>query len=222
MRHSNRSRRGRALFVFTIGIVLIVLASAFFLLQAAGNTQLVGVGAAATLLGCAMLVVAAGSLLPSVEDWFGARHELRTIQPLLTELGRRHPDVGIGVRPRGPLVFRVAERMSLISDALFLEATAADAARKRPVDATCARPPHELDEVDDGSMVESPSVPPKEQARAIAQWIYVGRQDAPEGTSATFPGLGWLRQPASYSDREWILEIAQQYRELTLTKSGTA
>ena len=136
MRHSNRSRRGRALFVFTVGIVLIVLASAFFLLRAAGNTQLVGVGAAATLLGCAMLVVAAGSLLPSVEDWFGARHELRIIQPLLTELGRRHPDVGIGVRPRGPLVFRVAERMSLISDALFLEATAADAARKRPVDAT--------------------------------------------------------------------------------------
>jgi hypothetical protein len=222
MRHSNRSRRGRALFVFTIGIVLIVLASAFFLLRAAGNTQLIGVGAAATLLGCAMLVVAAGSLLPSVEDWFGARYELRTIQPLLTELGRRHPDVGIGVRPRGPLVFRVAERMSLISDALFLEATAADAARRRPVDATGAPPTRELDEVDDGSVVESPSVPPKEQAAAIANWIYAGRDDAPKGTSATFPGLGWLRQPASYSDREWILEIAQQYRELALSKSGTA
>ena len=82
-----------------------------------------------------MLVVAAGSLLPSIEDWFGARRELRVIQPLLTELGRRHPDVGIGVRPRGPLVFRVAERMSLISDALFLEATAADARAERPVDA---------------------------------------------------------------------------------------
>ena len=131
MRHSNRSRRGRALFVFTIGIVLIVLASAFFFLRAVGTTGPVGVGAAATLLGCAMLVVAAGSLLPSVEDWFGARRELRAIQPLLDELGRRHPDVGIGVRPRGPLVFRVAERMSLISDALFLEATAADNSRKR-------------------------------------------------------------------------------------------
>jgi len=222
MRHSSRSRRGRALFVFTIGIVLIVLASAFFLLRAAGNTQLVGVGAAATLLGCAMLVVAAGSLLPSVEDWFGARYELRTIQPLLTELGRRHPDVGIGVRPRGPLVFRVAERMSLISDALFLEATSADAARKRPVDAKCARPTRELDEVDDGSVIESPSVPPNEQAGAIAQWIFDGREDAPEGTSATFPGLGWLRQPASYSDREWILKIAQRYRELARSKSGTA
>ena len=128
MRHSNRTRRGRALFVFTVGIVLIVLASAFFFLRAVGTTQFVGVGAAATLLGCAMLVVAAGSLLPSVEDWFGARRELRTIQPLLDELGQRHPDVGIGVRPRGPLVFRVAERMSLISDALFLEATTADAA----------------------------------------------------------------------------------------------
>jgi hypothetical protein len=173
MRHSNRSRRGRALFVFTIGIVLIVLASAFFLLRAAGNTQLIGVGAAATLLGCAMLVVAAGSLLPSVEDWFGARYELRTIQPVLAELGRRHPDVGI-------------------------------------------------DDVDDGSELESPPVSPREQARTVAQWIYDGREDAPKGTGATFPGLGWLRQPASFSDREWILEIAQQYRELTLSKSGTA
>jgi hypothetical protein len=224
MRHSNRSRRGRALFVFTLGIVLIVLASAFFLLRAAGSTQLVGVGAAATLLGCAMLVVAAGSLLPSVEDWFGARYELRAIQPLLTELGRRHPDVGIGVRPRGPLVFRVAERMSLISDALFLEATSADAARKRPVDATGARPPRDLDEIDgvsDLSEVESSPMPPREQAQTIAQWIYDGRQDAPEGASAVFPGLGWLRQPTSYADREWILEIAQQYRQLTLSKSGT-
>jgi hypothetical protein len=221
MRHSNRSRRGRALFVFTIGIVLIVLASAFFFLRAAGTTRFVGVGAAATLLGCAMLVVAAGSLLPSVEDWFGARHELRTIQPLLTELGRRHPDVGIGVRPRGPLVFRVAERMSLISDALFLEATSADAARKRPVDATGALATRELNAVDDVSELEPPSVPPHEQALAIAIWVHAAREDVPKEASATFPGLGWLRQPTTYSDREWILEIAQQYRELTVSKSGT-
>lgn len=218
MRHSNRSRRGRALFVFTLGIVLIVLASAFFFLRAVGNTQLVGVGAAATLLGCAMLVVAAGSLLPSVEDWFGARYELRTIQSLLTELGRRHPDVGIGVRPRGPLVFRVAERMSLISDALFLEATAADAAGKRPADGSSEFD----DDPDDVTELESPSVRPEEQARAIAQWIYDGREDAPNGISATFPGLGWLRQPTTYSDREWILEIAQQYRQLAISKNGTA
>jgi hypothetical protein len=219
MRHANRSRRGRALFVFTLGIVLIVLASAFFLLRAAGSTRLVGVGSAATLLGCAMLVVAAGSLLPSIEDWFGARYELRTIQPLLTELGRRHPDIGIGVRPRGPLVFRVAERMSLISDALFLEATSADAARKHPVG---ARPSRELDEEDDASELESPSVPPEKQARTIAQWIYDGREDAPDDADATFPGLGWLRQPTSFSDREWILEIAQQYRQLAISKGGTA
>jgi len=220
MRHSNRTRRGRALFIFTLGIVLIVLASAFFLLRAVGNTELVGVGAAATLLGCAMLIVAAGSLLPSIEDWFGARYELRTIQPLLTELGRRHPDVGIGVRPRGPLVFRVAERMSLISDALFLEATAADAARRRTVDATGARATGDLDDVDDASELESPPVPPREQARTIAQWIFDGREGAPEDKRASFPGLGWLRQPTSYSDREWILEIAQQYRQLALSKKG--
>ena len=111
LRHSNRTRRGRALFVFTVGIVLIVLASAFFLLRAAGTTGPVGVGAAATLLGCAMLIVAAGSLLPSLEDWFGAHRELRTIQPILEELGHPHPDVGLGVRPRRTLTFRLAEPM---------------------------------------------------------------------------------------------------------------
>lgn len=222
MRHSNRTRRGRALFVFTVGIVLILLASAFFLLRAAGSPHLLGVGAAATLLGCAMLIVAAGSLLPSIEDWFGARYELRTIQPLLTELGRRHPDIGIGVRPRGPLAFRVAERMSLISDALFLEATAADVVRKRPVDATGSRSTADLDDLEDASEIEVPSVSPQEQARTIADWIHDGREDAPDGTTATFPGPGWLRQPTSYSDREWILAIAQQYRQLALSKSGIA
>jgi hypothetical protein len=216
MRHSNRSRRGRALFVFSIGIVLIVLASAFFLLRAVGSTHLVGVGAAATLLGCAMLVVAAGSLLPSVEDWFGARRELRVIQPILIELGRRHPDIGIGVRPRGPLVFRVAERMSLISDALFLEATSAETVRKRPVDATRVRQLREDADIDDVSELETPEIEPREQAREIASWIYSGRDGEPKERAANFPGLGWLRQPTSYSDREWILEIAQQYRELTL------
>jgi hypothetical protein len=211
MRHSNRSRRGRALFVFTIGIVLIVLASAFFVLRAVWTTELVGVGTAATLLGCAMLVVAAGSLLPSVEDWVGARRELRIIQPLLSELGRRHPDVGIGQRPRGPLVFRVAERMSLISDALFLEATAADTNRKVRVDTAGAPPSGDADDRE----LELPAVPPNEQAGAIARWIYDGREGDREGEQAKFPGLGWLRQPRMFSDREWILEIAQQYRELS-------
>ncbi len=220
MRHSNRTRRGRALFVFTIGIVLIVLASAFFFLRAVGTTQFVGVGAAATLLGCAMLVVAAGSLLPSVEDWFGARRELRTIQPLLDELGRRHPDVGIGVRPRGPLVFRVAERMSLISDALFLEATAQ--ASRRPVDATGKASNVDVEqelELADISDIETPLVAPVEQAHAIADWIYAGRIDEAARRSS-FPGLGWLRQPTSYSDREWILTIAKQYRQLEQTDAA--
>jgi hypothetical protein len=216
MRYSNRSRRGRALFVFTVGIVLIVLASAFFFLRAVGTTGLVGVGAAATLLGCAMLVVAAGSLLPSIEDWFGARRELRAIEPLLAELGRRHPDVGIGERPRGPLVFRVAERMSLISDALFLEATTADSRRKR-VDVSGALPTRE--DIDDPQL-DAPDVPPKEQASAIARWIYAGREGASDDERPSFPGLGWLRQPTEFSDREWILEIAEQYR--ALDRSGGA
>ncbi|MGV0792059.1 hypothetical protein [Mycolicibacterium sp. XJ1819] len=223
LRYSNRSRRGRALFVFTIGIVLIVLASAFIVLRAVSSTRLVGIGTAATLLGCAMLVVAAGSLLPSMEDWFGARRELGVIEPLSAELGRRHPDVGIGVRPRGPLVFRVAERMSLISDALFLEASAADSARKRRVEAGALprRDDEDLRRGDDDIDLEVPGVSPQEQARAIAQWLYAGREPdngtpraARQQADAEFPGLGWLRQPPTYSDREWILEIAAQYRAL--------
>lgn len=197
VRNSNRTRRGRALFVFSVGIVLIVLASAFILLRAVGSTQLVGVGAAATILGCAMLVVAGGSLLPSVEDWFGARRELRTIAPLLAELSCRHPNIGIGVRPRGPLLFRVAEQMSLISDALYLEATAV------------------LDGAGEAAGSGRVDVAPDVQARRVASWIYDGRSSRPKGGSRTkFPGPSWLRQPATYSDREWILAIAAQYREL--------
>jgi hypothetical protein len=201
-RHSNRTRRGRALFVFTIGIALIVLASAFFLLRAAGSTRFVGVGAAATLLGCAMLVVASGSLLPSIEDWFGAKRELRVIQPLLAELSRRHPDVGIGVRPRGPLLFRVAEQMSLISDALYLEATHALGGEDGDGG------------YDDSSDPATRSVSPEQQAQRIAEWIHTGQVDDRDAANARFPGPNWLRQPPSYSDREWILAIADQYRTL--------
>jgi hypothetical protein len=218
VRHSNRTRRGRALFVFSVGMVLMVLASAFFLLRAVGNTDVLGVGAAATLLGCAMLVVAGGSLLPSVEDWFGARRELRTIQPLLAELNTRHPDVGIGVRPRGPLLFRVAEQMSLISDSLYLEAIAAEGARRRTVDATAGQRDIEQSlNIADIADLDSPPVPADEQARGIAEWIFAGRDAARDAAAhQAFPGLNWLRQPATFSDREWILAIAEQFRELEL------
>jgi hypothetical protein len=196
LRHSNQSRRGRALFVFTVGIVLIVAVIAFFLLRAVAATPLVGIGAAATLLGCAMLMVAVGSLLTTIEDWFGARREMRMLKPLLNELLERQPHVGIGVRPRGPLVFRVAEQMSLISDALYLEATQA------------AGPEDEDADVETG---EPPSIRPQEQALAIAEWINASSLEHPE---AMFPGLSWLQQPANYSDRDWILSIAHEYRTL--------
>ena len=62
-RYSSRSRRGRALVIFTVGIVLIVMASASFFLSAISNTEFVGVGAAVTLLGAAVVIVAAGPLL---------------------------------------------------------------------------------------------------------------------------------------------------------------
>ncbi|KAA0105598.1 DUF6545 domain-containing protein [Mycolicibacterium sp. P1-5] len=216
MRHSNRTRRGRALFVFTLGIALLVAATAFFLIHTVGTSHLVGVGTAATLLGAAMAIVAAGSLLPAVEDWFGGRRELRLIEPLLTELERRQPEVGIGERPRGPLVFRVAERLSLISDALYMEATMAEHLRAGKPDGAA---------VDVLSDVERTGVSPDAQAMAIAKWIHAGRSTprvaGPAG-HGPFPGMSWLGQPDSYSDREWILEIARQYRALEQRKTAVS
>jgi hypothetical protein len=208
MRYSNTSRRGRALFVFSVGIGLLVLTIGFFLLRAIGSTEFVNVGSAITLLACAMLIVATGSLLPSVEDWFGARREMRAIQPLLRELCLRQPEVGVGVRPSGPLAFQVAEQMSLISDGLFLEATEAHAAvRAGTLSAADSKPP---------------AVGPRDQAHTVAKWIYDGRQSGDKATH--FPGLAWLRQPDGYSDREWILAISQQYYDLTadVRRTGSA
>lgn len=202
LRLSNSSRRGRALFMFTAGIALIVAASAFFLIRALGTTPLIGVGTAATLLIAAMAVVAAGSLLPSSEDWVGARRELRIIRPLQREMTRRHPDVGIGVRPRGPLVFRVAERLSLISDAIYLEAIEHD------------DPDDPEGNPEDGELEAPTGVGTGEQARAVARWIRAGNGGDSQAAAAAFPGRGWLRQPEDCSDREWILEIAHQYRIL--------
>jgi hypothetical protein len=192
VRLSSATRRGRALLLFTAGMALIVVASAFFLTRALRRSQLVGVGTALILLLCAMAVVAAGALLPAVEDWIGARRELRLIEPLRREMERRHPDIGIGVRPRGPLVFRVAERLSLISDALYLEGALAQRGSGPGVDGRGVPADVDVDE----------------QARAVARWISAGRDEV----SAAFPGRSWLRQPADCSDREWILEIARQYR----------
>lgn len=178
LRLSDSTRRGRALFVFAAGVALIAVAVAFL----RG-----GVGPATIVLLCALAVVAAGAMLPAIEDWAAARRELRMINPLLTELKRRHRNLGIGERPRGPLAFRVAEQLSLISDGLYLEAaTATVAGGPRPDD---SRPG---------------DVSPREQADVIAGWI---RADE----SARFPGDQWLRQPPNYSDRDWILEIARSY-----------
>ncbi len=193
MRLSSATRRGRALLIFTAGIVLIAAASALFVTRAVGRSRLTGVGTAVTMLLCAMAVVAAGALLPSVEDWIGARRELRLIEPLRREMAHRHPDIGIGTRPRGPLVFRVAERLSLISDAIYLEGLLAAQQRTAPTADVPA------------------GVPPAEQARAVARWIRAGRPSMAEN----FPGRSWLSQPAECSDREWILEIARQYRALS-------
>ena len=209
MRLSNSSRRGRALLIFTAGIALLVAASAFLVGQAVGGTGSVGVSAAVTLVVCAMGIVAAGALLPAVEDWVGARRDLRRIAALRAEMGRRHPDIGIGVRPRGPLVFRVAEQLSLISDALYLEGMSAAlhaedaAAALRGEDASDAQHPEYSD--------PPAGITSAEQAGAVARWVAAG----PGRGAAVFPGRRWLRQPPDCPDRDWILEIADQYRQVT-------
>lgn len=190
IRLASASRRGRALLLFTAGIVLIIAASGFFLSRTLGGLRQAGIGTAVTLLLCAMAIVAAGALLPALEDWIGSRRELRLIEPLRQEMNRRHPDIGIGIRPRGPLAFQVAERLSLISDALYLEslrAQQAGAAEGSPPPATLTT---------------------AEQACTVARWIRAGR------AGEDFPGRRWLRQPPDCSDRDWILEIARQYRGL--------
>jgi hypothetical protein len=189
------------LFVFVIGCALLVAASAFFALRAVTPTPWVGVGTAATVLTAALVMVAAGALLPTVEDWIGARREQTAIAPLLRELERRHPDLGIGERPRGPLVFQVAEQLSLISDGLYLEAAVAQNSGRAGPD---SGPPA--------------GTTPVRQAATIAGWVYEGTV----GPGATFPGSGWLQQPDSYSDRDWILAIARQYRVLSTPGNNVA
>jgi hypothetical protein len=192
VRLSSATRRGRALLLFTAGMALIVVAIGCLVTRSLRRSELAGLGTALSLLLSAMAVVAVGALLPTLEDWIGARLELRLLEPLRKEMERRQPDVGIGVRPRGPLVFRVAERLSLISDAIYLEGLRAQQA------GGCG---------DDGPHVD---VGAAEQARAVAVWISAGSDQV--GTA--FPGRCWLRQPDGYPDRDWILEIARQYREL--------
>ena len=206
MRLSNSSRRGRALLIFTVGIAMLVAASAFFVGQAVGGTGFVGVTTAVTLVVCAMGIVAAGALLPAVEDWVGARRDLRRIAALRAEMGRRHPDIGIGVRPRGPLVFRVAEQLSLISDALYLEGASATHHLES------ASEPEQREGASAGDHLEHTDPPGdiaiSDQAAAVARWIAAGV----ERGDAVFPGRSWLRQPPDCPDRDWILEIADQYR----------
>ncbi len=105
MRHSNRTRRGRALFVFTLGVALLVAATAFFLIRAVGTSHLVGGGYSGDAAGRGDGDRRGG--IAAARDRGLVRRATRTAshRPLLTELERRQPEVGIGERPRGPLVF---------------------------------------------------------------------------------------------------------------------
>ena len=62
--------------------------------------------------------------------------------------------------------------------------------------------------------MDRPAVAPVEQARAIAQWIYAGRDGnraAGDNHSRDWSGYDSL---TAYSDRDWIIEIARQYDAL--------
>jgi hypothetical protein len=61
---------------------------------------------------------------------------------------------------------------------------------------------------------DRPAVPAWEQALRIAEWIHGSGEDGNGGPNSAFPGPYWLRQPPSFSDREWILAIAESYRGL--------
>ncbi|ALR10204.1 hypothetical protein BST43_20720 [Mycobacteroides saopaulense] len=200
MAYSNRTRRGRALFLFTVGISLLVLAVLVVAGVAVAKSEYVTIGTAATLIGCAMAMVAVGSLLPTFETWLVARREMFVLAPLYKDLKKRQPDAAIGVRPRGPLAFQVADRMAYISDALFLEAMHAqglDPESEGEGDIELDVEPVKLE------------VPPAAQAHAIVKWVLTDGDP-----KENFPGPEWLHQPDGYSDREWILAIASEYRRL--------
>jgi hypothetical protein len=80
--------------------------------------------------------------------------------------------------------------------------------------------PDDVVDFADIAELDGPAVSAEEQAKGIAQWIYDGRGTGRDAANAEFPGLNWLRQPATFSDREWILAIAEQYCELERTGLG--
>ena len=160
MRHSNRTRRGRALFVFTIGIVLIVLASAFFLLRAAGNDR--SSSASAPRRRCW-----------AARCWWSPRVAAAQRRGLVRRPARAadHPAAARRTRPapsrrrhrRAPARSAgVPRRRTDVADLRRAVPGGHSAcARKRPVG---TRPTRDLDDEDDGSELESPPVPPEEQA----------------------------------------------------------
>ncbi len=137
------------------------------------------------------------------------------IQPLDRAWLARHPDVGIGVRPARPA--GVPGRRADVADLRTRSswrptprglATSGAVRRRRRTNGELS-----TDDIDDDAELEAPPVRLERPGGGIAQWIYDGRDGRAEDGRSEVSGLGWLRQPTSYSDREWILSIAQQYRQ---------
>ena len=235
IRHSSRSRRGRALFVFTVGIVLIMLASGVLRGACRGPVVDRRRHRRDPARAARWWWWPPGRCCPASRTGSAPVASCGRSSPSSTELGRRHPDVGIGVRPRGPLGVPggradVADLRRAVPRGHRRRQHPAHRRRRGNRDGCGGAPRWELRRARrprphsgrTGSVqVDAPQVPPREQARAIAEWIYAGRAGAARRGRKSFPGLGWLRQPESYSDREWILAIAQEYRALDSAASDT-
>ncbi|MGL4305252.1 MAG: hypothetical protein ACRCSF_03780 [Mycobacteriaceae bacterium] len=243
-RYITRTQRGRGLVLFTVGISLIVVTSLLYvfggLFKSGPRDPALGVAGIFTI--AAFAAVAAGSLLPTFENWLVARKELHVLKPLWREMKSRHPDLAIGTRKHGPAAFQVADRMAYISDALFTEAKSREMLYEALAEAgasevvTAASDDIAKDRVEESNKYFA--LEPVGRARLIAQWVAseatfrkAGPQHARKLPKASggqaeteknlgsvdaiasgFPSSEWLHQPEDYSDREWILCIASEYR----------
>ncbi len=152
-------------------------ASAFFLLRAVGNTDVLAASVRRRRCWAARCWWwRADRCCPASEDWFGARRELRTIQPLLAELDTRHPDVGYrGASPRPAVVPGRRADVPHLRISLYLEAIAAE---------RVARAPHGKTRHQDERDIESPRTSPISRISIRRRFPPMSRPGAsPSGSS---------------------------------------
>ena len=162
MRHSNRTRRGRALFVFTTGVVLIVLASAFFLLRAVGTTEVRRrrrrrhpAGLRHARRGQRIVVAQRRGLVRRAARTAGDPASVGRTESAASQRRDRGTPPGTLAVPRGRA--DVADLRRAVPGGHAGTRRRATPQRRRKTDA------------------EPPDVPPDEQSLRIAEWIHAGR-----------------------------------------------